>query len=289
MKKNIEIAARLPDFIIAGAQKSGTTSLQYHLTNHPDIFMPAGKRSQQDQEIHFFDDDENFAQGIEWYSAQLAGYKNEKLLGETTPSYMYLDYVPQRIFNLLPNAKLFFILRNPVDRAYSHYWHVWKKNRENFSFEKGLQLEEKRIGKNYWNQRNFSYASRGFYYSQISRFLKFFPKENMHIIIFENFKKNTLEELNKCFNFLGANSLNNLSLSGENFNKTLIPRSRFFNKIANSKRSPQFLKRINKKLNLLSRYPPMNKSTRSDLLKIFHPQIKMLEDEFSLDLSEWYL
>ena len=107
----------LPNFIIAGAEKSGTSSLLFYMSEHEDIFTPAKK------EIHFFDDGDNFNEGIDWYKQWFTGWSGEKAIGECTPIYMYFPECAQRIHDVYPEMKLIFILRNPVDRAYSNYWH----------------------------------------------------------------------------------------------------------------------------------------------------------------------
>ena len=104
----------LPNFLICGASKSGTTTLQEVLCTHPDIFMPKKKRA-NGREIHFFNNDKNFAKGIEWYEKQFEGWNGEKAIGEKTPSYLCTPCVPERIHRFLPDVKLIFILRHPVD------------------------------------------------------------------------------------------------------------------------------------------------------------------------------
>lgn len=105
----------LPNFLIVGAARAGTTSLYYYLKQHPDVFMSPKK------EIDFFDVDKNFEKGLDWYERYFEGYTGQKAIGEASPLYMYLEKVPKRIAKVIPDVKLIFILRNPVDRAYSHY------------------------------------------------------------------------------------------------------------------------------------------------------------------------
>lgn len=117
---------RLRNFLIVGAMRCGTTFLAHCLGAHPDIYIPRAK------EIHYFD--VHFEKGPEWYKRKFSGAKKEHAVGEATQSYMYLDYVPPRIASLLPDARLIAILRNPVDRAYSHYW-----------FHRALGVEKPRV------------------------------------------------------------------------------------------------------------------------------------------------
>ena len=108
---------RKPNFFCIGAQKCGTTSLFNLLVEHEDIFLPSVK------EDHFFDVDERFNKGLDWYLDQyFKDANNEKIVGSITPDYLFFNKCPKRIFNLLgKDIKLIIILRNPVDRAYSHY------------------------------------------------------------------------------------------------------------------------------------------------------------------------
>src|SRR5688572_14326389 len=115
--------ARLPDFLIVGAMRSGTTSLHKYLQAHPDVFVASGK------EVHFFD--RRYGRGLDWYRSRFAGVTTERVVGEATPAYMYDENAIARIAHDLPDARLIVVLRNPVDRAYSHYWRNRSRGREN--------------------------------------------------------------------------------------------------------------------------------------------------------------
>src|SRR3712207_6690007 len=104
---------RLPDFVIIGTQRGGTTSLYHYLSKHPEV-LPALRK-----EIHFFD--LNFDRGLDWYLAHFARQDQPGLVGEASPLYMFHRDVPERVRRVLPNAKFIALLRNPVDRAYSQY------------------------------------------------------------------------------------------------------------------------------------------------------------------------
>lgn len=104
----------LPNFIIPEAQKSGTTALRIYLAQHPEVYIV-------NKEIHFFN--KNFDKGIEWYEQFFKAWKGEKAIGEKTPDYLYDGHTPQRIYEVTPDVKLIFVLRNPIDKAYFHYWY----------------------------------------------------------------------------------------------------------------------------------------------------------------------
>jgi len=125
----------LPNLICPGAAKSGTTTLYDLLRQHPDVLMSSKK------EANFFV--QNYQKGKEWYEKlYFSGWKDEKIIGDITPSYMSFKYVAKRIHDMLGNGiKFIFLLRNPVTRAYSHYWMTRRNGLENKSFEEALSLE----------------------------------------------------------------------------------------------------------------------------------------------------
>src|SRR5947209_12357751 len=137
----------LPDFLIIGGERCGTSSLYYYLTEQPSIISASTK------ETHFFD--ENFAKGIDWYRAQFPFVlqkqytkkvlKQDFLTGEGTPYYMLYPHAPRRTFELVPQVKLIALLRNPVDRAYSKYWIEKMGEFDTWSFEDAIKGEQERI------------------------------------------------------------------------------------------------------------------------------------------------
>lgn len=171
---------KLIDFLIMGAQKSGTTALAEFLNEHSAIQLSSKK------ELHFFDRDRHFKNNpvnYDWYHNYFDMNRNDQLLGEATPIYMYWKLAPKRIFEYNPNMKLIFILRNPIERAYSHWLMETKKGRENMLFERALRLEWLRRRYHYPKQdRIHSYVDRGFYSKQIQNIMRYFPKEQMFFI-----------------------------------------------------------------------------------------------------------
>ena len=189
-----------PDFLIIGAQKAGTTSLYDYLVQHPRIAAARTK------EVHFFD--HHFARDTTWYERQFAPRKlfgETRITGEASPFYLLHPRVPQRVQSLLPDAKLLVVLRNPVDRAFSHYQHnlrkkVWAADktqtptpREPLSFEDALAAEEDRLhgemerlraDENYRSRALLlhSYQTRGHYAEQLERWFEVFPRERFCIV-----------------------------------------------------------------------------------------------------------
>jgi hypothetical protein len=217
-----------PEFVIIGAQKAGTTSLYDYLVQHPCI-APA-----RTKEVHFFD--HRWQQGIGWYARRFPLQREKKkagkplghelITGEASPYYLFHPHVPRRIKETLPDAKLIVLLRNPVDRAYSHYnMNVSKKTykdtatgkdlpREPLSFDDAIKAEEERIAGEWAkmladeNYRSFalqlhSYKARGVYVDQLKMWLELFPREQLLILNSEKFAKNTLEEFGRVLDYLG--------------------------------------------------------------------------------------
>jgi len=202
----------LPDFLIIGVMKGGTTSLFRYLAKHPQINPPFRK------EIKFFD--LHYEQGLSWYRAHFplkVKMSNGIITGEATPYYIFHPLAAQRIAKDLPNAKLITILRNPVDRAYSHFNHMVRVGRENLSFEEALDKEEKRLsheeekiiadpGYLTFKHLHYSYKARGRYAEQISTWLKLFPREQMAFLSSEELYSDPSSVYGKAIQFLGLSA-----------------------------------------------------------------------------------
>jgi len=215
---------QLPDFLIIGAQKCGTTSLFHYLSQHPDIEMPETK------EIHYFD--LNYKKGTEWYKNNFPKKKlfGKKLTGEATPYYLFHPLVSQRVYKHLSKVKLIIMLRNPVDRAYSQFIHERKLGIEDLSsFEDAITLEYSRIDDDekklitgeieHSNAfQHFSYISRGLYFKQISSWLKYFSLKKMYFVKSEDFFTNPEKELVDIYNFLGVRNFKPNDLTSQNTN-----------------------------------------------------------------------
>ena len=210
------------DFILAGAQKSGTTALHYFLSRHPDIAMG------DQQEIHFFDDDALFVSEPDY--EQL--HKHYPLLapstlaGDCTPSYIYHEPAAERIWKYNPKIKLLIILRNPVDRAFAH-WNMQRyRGREPLDFFDAVREEKTRVaGAPAAEARRFAYVNRGFYGQQLARLFNFFPREQVKVVKFEEFKEKQRETLNSIFSFLGLEPLRSLRSKDRN----VVPYERAMN------------------------------------------------------------
>ena len=197
----------LPDFVIIGAQKSGTSSLYNFVVQHPAI-LPAAKK-----EIRYFA--LYHGEGEDWYRLHFPIRTSQKLLsGEASPIYLFYPWVPGRMKKLLPDIKLIVILRNPVDRAYSHHNRTKRRKIETLSFEEATNSEEERCAgerermikdPDYvprQHYRRYSYLARGLYADQLENWFSYFDKEKFLILTTEDFRENSQRTLDQVFDFL---------------------------------------------------------------------------------------
>jgi hypothetical protein len=196
----------LPDFLILGAQKAGTTALYAYLRWHPDITGPSFK------EVSFFD--RHYTQGERWYRAHLP-LRRRALVGEASPSYLFHPQAPERVARMLPNARLIALLRNPVERAFSHYQHEVALGREPLSFEEAIDREDERMrgelehmlrDPSYFSHAwwNYTYVARGRYAEQLERWFAAFPREQLLVLLTDELAADTAGTYRRVLDFLGA-------------------------------------------------------------------------------------
>lgn len=196
----------LPDFLILGAQKAGTTALYAYLRWHPDITGPSFK------EVSFFD--RHYAHGERWYRAHFP-VRRRTLVGEASPSYLFHPQAPERVARMLPNARLIALLRNPAERALSHYQHEVALGREPLSFEDAIDQEDERMGgelermlrdPSYFSRAwwNFTYVARGRYAEQLERWFASFPREQLLVLLTDELAADTAGTYRRVLGFLGA-------------------------------------------------------------------------------------
>ncbi len=274
----------VPNFIIAGAEKSGTSSLVFYLMEHEDVYIPVFR------ELHFFDDETSFSKGVEWYTDCFAARGNQKVTGECTPLYMFSEGAAQRISGLFPDMRLIFILRNPVDRAYSNYWHQVRGGREALTFAEGLEREEERISKGALARRTYAYLNKGFYYRQLRRFADCFPMDKVLVLKFEDLKRSPQKTLNAVYGFLGVAPREAQMRTREIKNRTRVPRSRHVQHVARklfrTSRAFRAVSRINLVLGP-GNYPPLDRGTRERLTALYREDVRKLETLTGIDFGEW--
>ena len=251
----------LPDFIIIGAEKCGTTSLYDYLIKHPSII------SSKTKEVHYFDT--NYL-GRWWYKAHFPTifqklFKKKVITGEATPYYLFHPLTPNRIHEDLPNVKLIIIIRDPTERAFSQYQENLRKNKEELSFEDAIKCENDRLKgekekiiKNpkyqsisYWT---YSYLSKGIYVEQFKIWFDLFPKNQILILFTSELQTDPQQTLHKVFSFLG---LQNHEI------------------------------KVDEKKNV-GKYDPMNSETRKFLQEYFSPYNKKLEELINKKLPWGY-
>jgi hypothetical protein len=199
----------LPDYLMIGVQKGGSSSLHHYINQHPQVIKALKK------EIHFFD--QSYDKGVDWYRSHFPKANkmtDSKVTGDFSPYYIFHPLVPKRVHDLLPEVKLIVLLRNPIDRAYSQYHHNVRRGREKRSFEDAIngeveriELQEEKIIANprhsLYIHQHTSYLSRGMYARQISRWLKFFPREQFLILQSETLFRLPEEVYQEVLAFLG--------------------------------------------------------------------------------------
>ena len=202
-----------PDFLIIGTQRGGTTSLNHVLSKHADIRMSSRK------EIHFFD--KFFRNGAAWYESFFPDddVTPKTRRGEATPMYLFHPHVPARVRQLLPDVRLIVLLRDPVQRAYSHYMLERERNAESIaSFREAVELEDERVSKEtekllkdpeYFSTdfARYTYMRRGLYGEQLQRWFEYFQRDRFLILRSEDLFSDPDTELRKINDFLGIRQL----------------------------------------------------------------------------------
>lgn len=208
----------LPDFLIIGAAKCGTSGLYRVLSSHPSV-APALMK-----EVHYFDVPERYRRGELWYRAhfptrrRMAAMRKTRdrdvLTGEASPAYIFYPNVAARVAELIPDVKLVVMLRNPVDRAYSHYYHIYRPHKEILSFPEALDAEEDRIGDalekmeedpDFWSPplARYAYKAGGRYAEQLARWFRFFPRDRFFIVRSEDYYQAPQAVYDEVLEFLG--------------------------------------------------------------------------------------
>jgi len=293
-----------PNLFIVGAAKSGTTTLADSLQRHPDVFIIPYKES------YFFSNDVDYARGMDWY---LNTFFSEAAVGylyrcDATTAYLYYaEKVAPRIKTDLPGQAIKFIaiFRNPIDRAYSHYWHnVNMGNGENLSFEEALQKEGERLTSeqpvlNELGRTGTAYFGGGLYARQLRAFWKYFRKDDFLLLLHEDLDRQEFPQtMQRVQTFLQVPPV---TIQYTHSNVASKPRSRSFERIVRSRSVvkelmklavPAFERRRLKATLLRMNsakyvYPPMDPSTREMLNQKYAPEIKEFEPMINRDLSTW--
>jgi hypothetical protein len=297
----------LPDFLIIGAPKSGTTSLYRYLETHPDIYMSPVKEPRY---MAFPDRDPGF-RGVagrrfnreviwryEEYRALFAGRGAERMAGEASATYLWAPAAPSTIRRVVPGAKLIAILRDPVTRAHSHFCHNRRLGREpRDTFGEALDAEADRIAGG-WNP-NVHYRSRGLYGEQIARYLELFPREQLLVLLYDDLRTRPAWTLSEVCRFLGIDESFTFDTSARHNVTEGIPRrvwlARLFAADYRLKRAGRALIPGSVRSLLYHRLyrtnldprPPLDPELRRSLREYFRDDIVRLESLIRRDLGAW--
>ena len=297
---------KMPNFMIIGAPKAGTTSLRNYLKQHPQVYMSPIKETSffayegknweystlDGYWINFFP-----ITSIEAYQAQFEGVSNETAIGEASPIYLYNSRVPERIQQYIPDAKVIAILRDPVERAFSHFSHYVRDRLEPLAdFSQAIQEAEVRIRN---ELPTGYYIEYGFYYEYLKPYFERFDRDKIRIYLYQDFKANPVCVVQDIFRFLNVDDTFTPDVSLK-YNVSGIPRNKALHKFLIDLPRPDnksLLKRLLPEkllwrigLNLYNwnldqqMFPT---EVRSSLIEIYREDILKLQDLLQQDLSKW--
>ncbi len=284
----------LPNFIIFGVAKAGTTSLYHYLDQHPQVFMSPVK------ETNFFAYEDMLAgtwmgggdppdlarfpiKTLEAYEAMFAGVSDEIAIGEASPRYFCSPSAPQRIHECIPDVKLVACLRNPAERAFSGLLMRVRKGRAEMKAGERLTPESHHV-------------MEGYYHRWLKKYFDLFPKHQIKIYLFEEFKKDPVKIVTDLYDFLGVDT-NFLPDTSVRHNPSSVPKIRLLNRLfynptlINITKSvvPESLHGKLKQIQQLNQTatPKLPADLRSELLNLYHEDILRLEELIGRDLSIW--
>lgn len=275
---------RLPTFCVIGAMKAGTTSLAAWLDEHPDVHIAPQK------EVRFFNTPFNFWLGADWYREQFAGAGDAHAVGDATP-LMQNPLAVSHMADLLPDARLVAILRNPIDRAYSHYQHIRSRGQERRSFRDALAAErDDEMGARGDPPRD--YLHRGRYLRQLRDLTERYDRSQLLVVLFEDLRDRPHDTVGEVLRFIGVDETVPLSGVGAAHDPRPAVRSARLYAALNGRvgrRLPAQARRLVERVNHTDRqgYAPLDPAHRAELAAEFAPDVRELEDWLGRDLSVW--
>lgn len=272
----------LPNFLIIGAQKCGTTSLHDILSKHPETNMSVKK------EINFFIKDKKYNKGLGYYSKYFKNNKNAIAIGEASPGYICHPDVHKRIYESLGIIKIVIILRDPIKRAFSQYWDERRELTEHLSEE---EIVEKHL-ENVYNPYRRGYFSRGVYINDVIKYVDLFGKKNVHVIILEELIKNQKENLQDLYMFLGINKHQGFQTLPKPSNSAVIYKNRLYMFFFNNPAFHKFLPKRGKGVLLFGkkevyRYQLPEKQILKKLKRFYKPYNEKLAGYLGKPLKHW--
>ncbi len=300
----------MPDFLLIGAAKSGTTSLYHYLQQHPQIYMcPVNEPNffaleQVNLERHFRGPvdreilEKHCVTDVQKYQALFASAPPEARCGENSPLYLYSEHAPARIKKLIPQVKLIAILRHPAERAYSNFQQYRRAGIEPLTtFEGALDAEEARIQQGWGPWPFWHYARVGFYAEQLRRYMACFPKEQIFVGLYDDLKANPEVFLQQIFGFIGVEqgftpdiSIQH-NLSGQprlQTIHTLATQPNFVKTLLNRIFPPQIRHSLRDHLHRWNTIKaPLRPETRARLIAYYREDMLQLQELIQLDLTHW--
>ncbi|MGH9890428.1 MAG: sulfotransferase family protein [bacterium] len=292
----------LPNFLLLGAAKAGTTSLYRYVAQHPDIFMSPVK----EPGFFIWEGREYDVQGARLervrsrpiqdfasYAELFSGAKQERIRGEGSTGYLHTPGVAERIRQCIPGAKLIAILRDPVDRAYSAFLNARTTGIEPFSdFAQALESEPRRV-RNQWIGLTL-YVTVGKYGQQLERYLAVFPPEQLRVYLYEDLAREPLALVQDAFRFLEVDDAFEPDVSGRANVSRAFRSARLYGFLKSSRagslaqrivpRQPARL--LHRKLNERPR-PGLSSESRGEFAQKFEADLHLLSRQLNRDLSPW--
>ena len=296
----------LPNFLIIGAAKAGTSTLYDWLNQHPQIYMSPIK------ETNFFalvNDDLSYDSrsvvgeylsecitDIKTYQKQFKGVSNAIAIGEASPMYLYSSEAGNNIHKYIPTVKIIVILRDPIERAYSNFLHHIQHNLETTSsFMVGIEKEKERIQNNWW--WGFHYINAGFYYVQLKRYYDRFDANQIKVVLYEDLIQNSLDTLRDILSFLGVDESFVPDMSIQR-SKSGIPDNKLLHHILTQRNpiktifKPLIPSRLRQRMiiglkNKNLTKPNLESEVREQLIPIFREDVLQLQSLIKRDLSAW--
>ena len=285
----------LPDFFIVGAPKAGTTSLYYYLEQHPDIFMSPVKEPNyfsfteiEKQNLYYTE------KGISNWEDYVALFRNssgKKARGEASVSYLFYPGVAKNIFNKIPEARIIIMLRNPIDRAFSHYEMDYRLGYVKSSFSE-IVFDK---NKNHLRQMQFQqYVLLGNYAEQVNRYFEVFGKKNVFVVLFDDFKTDAEGVIKKLYKFLQVNP-DFENDTEEKHNISEQPRNKLLLALYRTKAIRKLMRKLfpasiiaGVKKILMTKKKSRNPEVVSFLRNYYMPGIIELENILNRNLKNWY-
>lgn len=299
------MSGRLPTFLIIGAPKAGTTSMLQYLGQHPDVFISPSKEptffSYEGEQISFKGlpgAHLRTVTDLRSYMDLFSEAQHERALGEASTNYLCNQKAPGNIRKHIPDARLIAILRHPADRAYSNFLHLRREGVEPIAdFAQALEAEPRRM-RDGWHPF-FGYIRFGHYPEQLERYFDLFPREQLRIYLYEDFKEQALAVMRDAFDFIGVDPAFQPEMS-ERYNVGGIPRSRALHR-AFHEPPPALLKLLRAVLPAdvrrrtyrslyrrnLQNPPPIPPKVRRELVGHYRADIDRLSTMLERDLSAW--